>query len=969
MSGTYSVEVTYDTLSAQTTFSFTASQPSGGSSGSAEITIYTKEVNYEYRDSINYDGEVKGVNNNVGVSITILDPNGIIVVKEVKRSSGSGSIRGLIDTGSSWGLSGQYKIKAEYESKSAESTFDFVGSGKITPNTSGEIVFSTDNASYDSSFDSITANGAFPACERYCDITIDVFKLAQKIFSTQTNSNNGGNFYVEFPIADDWKTGNYKIIASAIRDRDFYPFEGQVQTTFYYERSDRDQDGIFDRQDNCPDVANQDQANFDGDSMGDACDPDDDNDRLRDSIELSIGTNPFNGDSDGDGLGDYLEASTPFDLDPLSDDSDGDGIKDGDEDSDGDGLTNILEVKTHRTNPNLPDTDLDGLNDGDEVNIYPTDPLKTDSDKDGLNDGDEINKHHTNPLISDTDGGGSNDGLEVITDSTNPLNPSDDLAGDNDGDGLTNGQEKSLGTDPYNQDTDSDNLIDPIDKNYANPLIRDTDGDKLIDGDEYHLYKTNAKLSDTDSDGLSDFDEVYTYQTNPLVYDMDNDGYSDGYEVQHSSSPTVYNANSCSPQTIQQNPQGCSLAYLDLSERMLTGLDFSGRDLRYVNFRGSTLTDVILTGADLSYANLENTNIYRTNLNEATLVKTKINGMNYECDSPFTRTAPSNSPYSIDISNPHGGTSTATRLSILVAGPYNTFEYERIHNQKAIGYELLGTVRKATCFAEPIEIPIYKSNEPSGTKIGIKTGFGGTGGLGTRYMDMAGSLSPLGGPVFVEYKYPFGSSTYTLTDKISMNQLQTIPTPADSKYGGDLELSLGKTDILINKLPNWLSFANYALYYVLGDPKGIPSQGDYIAITLYDDYENENEFDLFLADVFGFVFDVVAGIATAGVYTVGTQIVGLGDAIDVVDVQSSSGGGYISDSIKDSIKGKQLVNGYLYSETYLVAHPVIFVEDSDGRFYTYGISVNEITDVRGDKLVVVYYNKDKWITAGIQLMN
>ena len=41
---------------------------------------------------------------------------------------------------------------------------------------------------------------------------------------------------------------------------------------------DRDGDGVPDDEDNCPDDANADQANYDGDAEGDVCDDDDDND-------------------------------------------------------------------------------------------------------------------------------------------------------------------------------------------------------------------------------------------------------------------------------------------------------------------------------------------------------------------------------------------------------------------------------------------------------------------------------------------------------------------------------------------------------------------------------------------------------------------------------------------------------------------------------------------------------------------
>ena len=49
---------------------------------------------------------------------------------------------------------------------------------------------------------------------------------------------------------------------------------------------DRDNDGIEDANDNCPAIANADQANFDGDGEGDVCDPDDDNDGVTDESDV-----------------------------------------------------------------------------------------------------------------------------------------------------------------------------------------------------------------------------------------------------------------------------------------------------------------------------------------------------------------------------------------------------------------------------------------------------------------------------------------------------------------------------------------------------------------------------------------------------------------------------------------------------------------------------------------------------------
>lgn len=53
---------------------------------------------------------------------------------------------------------------------------------------------------------------------------------------------------------------------------------------------DDDNDGVNDADDNCPVDANSDQADFDGDGMGDACDPDDDNDGVNDSADYCPGT-------------------------------------------------------------------------------------------------------------------------------------------------------------------------------------------------------------------------------------------------------------------------------------------------------------------------------------------------------------------------------------------------------------------------------------------------------------------------------------------------------------------------------------------------------------------------------------------------------------------------------------------------------------------------------------------------------
>ena len=65
---------------------------------------------------------------------------------------------------------------------------------------------------------------------------------------------------------------------------------------------DADVDGIINGEDNCPMVINVDQADLDGDEIGDLCDSDVDGDGLADTEEILLGTDPRKSDTDDDGI-------------------------------------------------------------------------------------------------------------------------------------------------------------------------------------------------------------------------------------------------------------------------------------------------------------------------------------------------------------------------------------------------------------------------------------------------------------------------------------------------------------------------------------------------------------------------------------------------------------------------------------------------------------------------------------------
>jgi len=329
----------------------------------------------------------------------------------------------------------------------------------------------------------------------------------------------------------------------------------------YVNSFDSDGDGVRDGLDTQPDVANA-SGNSGELNDGDAdaiCvdsigDPDSDGDGLDDGIEVGLGTDPHDWDTDNDGLSDYEELRT-YGTDPRSPDTDGDG-------ADGNVATRaagtapalagytgpdsiqclsdceeVLSGTSHppfgsdldQTDPRQVDTDGDGLSDADEFRVgcscQPApggytgayDPTKDgyansfDSDNDGLRDGNDV---HT-----DLDGAAiaapGTVYTEVTAGSGHLEEQNDDEAHsicdpDSDGDGLLDGEEYAMGTDPHDWDSDDDGRNDghehvgggPIPTDPGDP---DTDDDGLLDSAEvFGSNPTNPVNADTDGDGLCD---------------------------------------------------------------------------------------------------------------------------------------------------------------------------------------------------------------------------------------------------------------------------------------------------------------------------------------------------------------------------------------------------------------------------------------------------------------------------------
>jgi hypothetical protein len=296
--------------------------------------------------------------------------------------------------------------------------------------------------------------------------------------------------------------------------------------------ADLDFDSVPDARDNCPDVANTDQANADPDPAGDPCDDDDDDDGILDAADsCPEDANATGGDGDGDGVGDACDNCVDL-ANAGQPDLDGDGLgNECDEDDDGDRVDDVPDNCPLKANPDQADSDDPDDGEGDACDDDDDDTILNTIDN--CRDVPNVEQTNTdadalgNACDPDDDGDGIEDGVDncPLASNASQADADGDLLGDacddDDGDGVPHSTDNCPGDPNTNQvDTDSDDLGDACDP--------DDDDDTVADEGDNCQFVANTNQLDGDADGAGDACDVCATIPDADQADADGDGMGDG---------------------------------------------------------------------------------------------------------------------------------------------------------------------------------------------------------------------------------------------------------------------------------------------------------------------------------------------------------------------------------------------------------------------------------------------------------